>query len=651
MRQLAPQRSQGAVDVLPAGAGLSTWPVFACRSRLTGRHRREVHYLQNPLLPADSADHVPLPILFRSDDPMSRPPDPDDTRSKARQILNRFRLRAGEVLTDVPMVEDLLERADARSIRSAVLRESLAPLHRLIRSYVRGSYRDADAGDVAWALAAVMYVASPVDAIPDYLPGGLRDDEKVAAWVLRRVDPAIRAYESWEASIGESTHELNAKQNADTETYTAALEKIPGLTPAEAKANLAANREKWLAKFEPSDGDPSEPVGPAPLTVPSSTGQALDVVVLDRVDSSLFNRLAPEARRGLPPIAANPVLLGAAQLHAAAQIEGALQAGQVVRVFGSKEILDGLAAGALEMVPAKSGGSLGVVRGVGSTGFAGQLRFAGKPETQSVPNPNPALAGFQLASAVTLQYYLARIDRQLGEIDKEIRGTRQDIRDERYGRIEAARKQCELAERILAGATGLGNHDARRLDLAAHDLDQTYEALEASVKSFCQRVEETDFDTVSKSDLDALLKDGAGVALTDTQLLLYAAVVRHRIGGVQAYLLSNDGEHRSKIAHEDLDAIHQAMVAFLTRAQAALRKLNFPKRALDDRFRKLGGPERSLDEYSARSKGMRELLSSPQHLLPAYTPQEPFVMDLRLDEDQSLEVEWAHVRRSEPTVG
>ena len=46
------------------------------------------------------------------------------------------------------------------------------------------------------------------------------------------------------------------------------------------------------------------------------------------------------------------------------------------------------------------------------------------------------------------------------EIDKEIRGTRQDIRDERYGRIEAARKQCELAERILAGATGLGNHDA-----------------------------------------------------------------------------------------------------------------------------------------------------------------------------------------------
>jgi hypothetical protein len=323
----------------------------------------------------------------------------------------------------------------------------------------------------------------------------------------------------------------------------------------------------------------------------------------------------------------------------------------VVRVFGSKEILDGLAAGALEMVPARSAGSLGVVREVGSKHFAGQLRFAGKPQTQSVPNPNPALAGFQLASAVTLQYYLARIDRQLGAIDKEIRGTRQDIRDERYGRIEAARKQCELAERILAGATGLGNHDARRLDLAAHDLDQTYEALEASVKSFCQRVEETDFDTVSKSDLDALLKDGAGVALTDTQLLLYAAVVRHRIGGVQAFLLSNDGEHRSKIAHDDLDAIHQEMVAFLTRAQAALRKLNLPKRALDDRFRKLGGPERSLDEYSARSIGVRELLSSPQHVLPAYTPQEPFVMDLRLGEDQRLEAEWAYVRRSDSAAG
>jgi uncharacterized membrane protein YkvA (DUF1232 family) len=185
---------------------------------------------------------------------MSQPPDPDDTRSKAREILNRFRLRAGEVLTDVPLVEDFLERADARSKKSAVLRESLAPLHRLIRSYVRGSYRDAAAGDVAWALAAVMYVASPLDAIPDYLPRGLRDDEKVAAWVLRRVAPAIHAYEAWEASIGESTTDLV----------------------------------------------------PSPFVAPSSSAPALDVVVLDRVDSSLYNRLAPEERRALPSIAANP---------------------------------------------------------------------------------------------------------------------------------------------------------------------------------------------------------------------------------------------------------------------------------------------------------------------------------------------------------
>lgn len=534
---------------------------------------------------------------FRSDDPMSQPSDPDDTRSKAREILNRFRRRAGEVLTDVPLVEDLLERSDARSMRSAVLRESLAPLRRLIRSYVRGSYRDADAGDVAWALAAVMYVVSPLDAIPDYLPGGLRDDEKVAAWVLRRVDPAIRAYEAWEASIGESTTDLV----------------------------------------------------PAPFVAPSSSGGALEVVVLDRADSSLFNRLAPEERRVLPSIAANPALLGAAQVHAAGQIQGALAAGQVVRVLGPPEVLQGLAARTLEMVPA-SGGNLGIVRDVASKDWAGHLRF-GDLETQSAPNLNSALAGFQFASAVTLQYYLARIDRQMHEIDKEIRGTRQDIRDERYGRIEAARKQCELAERILAGATGLGNHDARRLDLAAHDLDQTYEALQASVKSFCERVEETDFATVSKSGLEELLKDGAGVALTDTQLLLYAAVVRHRIGGVQAFLLSDDGEHRSRIAQEDLDAIHQEMVAFLVRAQAALRKLNLPKRALDDRFRKLGGPEKALGQYSARSRGVRELLSSPQHALPAYTPQEPFVMDLRLGEDQSLEAEWAYVRRTEPAVG
>src|SRR3954447_12541483 len=146
---------------------------------------------------------------------MSLPPDPDDTPSKARGILNRFQRRAADVLTDVPLVEDLLERADARATKSEALRESLAPLRRLIRSYVRGSYRDADPGDVALALAAVMYVASPLDAIPGYLRGGLRDDEKVAARVPRRIDRAIRAYEAWEASMGESPADLEGAPDAD----------------------------------------------------------------------------------------------------------------------------------------------------------------------------------------------------------------------------------------------------------------------------------------------------------------------------------------------------------------------------------------------------------------------------------------------------
>ena len=199
----------------------------------------------------------------------------------------------------------------------------------------------------------------------------------------------------------------------------AAANRTPDLMPAEAEANLAANKKKWLEKFEPS-----EALGPSPVAVPSSAGRALDVVVLNRIDSSLFNRLAPEKRRALPSIAANPALLGAAQVHAAAQIQGALQAGHVVRVFGSKDLLEGLATGALEMVPAKSGGSLGVVRQSAARISRGSSLCG---ESRDAKRPKPESAGFQFASAVTLQYYLARIDRQLGEIDKEIRGTRQEV--------------------------------------------------------------------------------------------------------------------------------------------------------------------------------------------------------------------------------
>jgi hypothetical protein len=59
---------------------------------------------------------------------------------------------------DAGWFDELLKRAAERAAANGVPREEFDPLLRLVRSYVCGSYRTAPAGDVAWALSAVMMV-------------------------------------------------------------------------------------------------------------------------------------------------------------------------------------------------------------------------------------------------------------------------------------------------------------------------------------------------------------------------------------------------------------------------------------------------------------------------------------------------------------
>jgi hypothetical protein len=509
---------------------------------------------------------------------MSKPDKPAGNLAVVLRDAQRFVKNPDEA--DIGWFEGLFKAAAERAARNGVPRDEFDPLLRLVRSYLRGSYRDAPPGDIAWALAAVTMVGrGAVDPRRVLRVPGFRPDERTVRWVRRHIADTMRAYLAWERTIGE--------------------------TP--------------LAMSSPSE--------PAPLT-------SLDVRVLERMDPTLFGTSAPTRTSGGAPVAVGPILEGAAGLRRA------LQAGDVIRVFGPPQVLEGLKNGGLEMI--RSGpGNLGVVRDVATKDFAGHLRL-GEVEFSGVAAP--ALAAFQVVSAVTLQYYLARIDRQLGEISRDLEAVRSDTRDDRYGRIETARSKCASVERVLTITGRVGEQDALRLELAVNDLEQTYQALRSNAEKFCARVEAADIATVGKDDLEALLKDGAGPQLTDTRLLLYAAVVRHRIQGVQVSMHVVDGEERVALAINEERAEHQEMLELLHRLQAAFRKLNLPKSEMDRRWPNLGGPEKALVNYCASSRGVREQLAMPASTLPALMPAEPFVLDLRLAANNSIEAEWAHVR-------
>lgn len=68
----------------------------------------------------------------------------------------------------------------------------------MVTDYVKGRYREVPYKTIVSLVAALIYVISPVDAIPDNIPGvGYIDDAAVVNYVVNSVEEDIRKYRSW----------------------------------------------------------------------------------------------------------------------------------------------------------------------------------------------------------------------------------------------------------------------------------------------------------------------------------------------------------------------------------------------------------------------------------------------------------------------
>lgn len=69
---------------------------------------------------------------------------------------------------------------------------------RLLRAYVRGEYRDIPKEKVLLIIGAFIYLVSPLDALPDFMPGGLIDDAAIFFWLLNSLRDELAAFREWE---------------------------------------------------------------------------------------------------------------------------------------------------------------------------------------------------------------------------------------------------------------------------------------------------------------------------------------------------------------------------------------------------------------------------------------------------------------------
>lgn len=129
-----------------------------------------------------------------------------ETGGKSWQLLQVVRqslIRAEQVVRNPRQLLSLLTLAERRleGVPAGPLtpiKADLQTLLRLLRAYGEGEYRDVSGKDLALAGLGLVYLVSPLDVLPDFLPGGFADDAAVIGYVLRKIRVELVKFEAWE---------------------------------------------------------------------------------------------------------------------------------------------------------------------------------------------------------------------------------------------------------------------------------------------------------------------------------------------------------------------------------------------------------------------------------------------------------------------
>ena len=110
---------------------------------------------------------------------------------------------AGDKEKTGKLLRDAAKKANDLEKKKGPLEEiwdNIQLLFGMVKDWISGEYKEIPVGSIVVIIMGLLYFVSPVDIIPDFIPGGLVDDALVLGLVIKQVKSDIEKYKAWKES-------------------------------------------------------------------------------------------------------------------------------------------------------------------------------------------------------------------------------------------------------------------------------------------------------------------------------------------------------------------------------------------------------------------------------------------------------------------
>ncbi|MDW5299524.1 MAG: YkvA family protein [Sedimentibacter sp.] len=110
---------------------------------------------------------------------------------------------AGDKEKTSKLLRDAAKKANDLEKKKGPLEEiwyNIQLLFGMVKDWISGEYKAIPVGSIVVIIIGLLYFVSPVDIIPDFIPGGLVDDALVLGLVIKQVKSDIDKYKVWKES-------------------------------------------------------------------------------------------------------------------------------------------------------------------------------------------------------------------------------------------------------------------------------------------------------------------------------------------------------------------------------------------------------------------------------------------------------------------